>query len=107
MTFGNILFGGLIGIVVDAASGATNQYPDAVTITMIPAAFATVEERDRFFDEMKATLLREAAEVRERIGKLCRPETCASELAAAEAGTQAKLAEMDQRRMHVPVRGAQ
>ena len=33
MTFGNILFGGLIGVVVDAASGATHEYPPLVTIT--------------------------------------------------------------------------
>jgi hypothetical protein len=104
MTFGNILFGGLIGIVVDAASGAANQYPDAVTITMIPEGFATAEDRDRFFDAMKATLLSESAEVKERIGKLCRPEACAAELAAADAGMQAKLAEIEQRRVSAPVR---
>jgi hypothetical protein len=105
MTFGNILFGGLIGVVVDAASGAMNQYPDAVTITLIPEEFPTAAARDRFFDEMQATLLREAAEVKERIVKVCRPEDCATELAAADAGMQSKLAEVEQRRRLARVRG--
>jgi hypothetical protein len=99
MTFGNILFGGLIGLAVDAASGAMNKYPDMVTITLIPEEFLTPDARDRFFDAMKATLLRESAEVKERIAKVCRPEQCASELAAADAGTQAKLAEIEQKRL--------
>ena len=36
ITFGNILFGGLIGIAVDAASGAMHEYPAMVTIQLIP-----------------------------------------------------------------------
>ena len=32
-TFGNIILGGLIGIAVDAASGAMHEYPAKVTIT--------------------------------------------------------------------------
>ena len=34
MTLGNILFGGIIGVGVDAASGALNEYPSSVTIRM-------------------------------------------------------------------------
>ena len=86
MTFGNILFGGVIGIVVDAASGAINKYPDMVTITMVPEEFADAWTRDQFFESMKATLLRESAEVKDRIAKSCRQESCASQLAAADAG---------------------
>ena len=85
MTFGNILFGGLIGVAVDAASGAMHEYPAMVTITMIPEEFASIAERDAFFEKMKATLVQEAAEVKERINKQCRDTQCASELAAAEA----------------------
>ena len=33
-TFGNILAGGLIGVVADAASGANNSYPETVIIEM-------------------------------------------------------------------------
>ena len=36
MTAGNILVGGVIGLGVDAASGAINKYEPEVTVTMTP-----------------------------------------------------------------------
>lgn len=36
MSAGNIVFGGVIGLGVDAASGAINKYPDLVTVAMTP-----------------------------------------------------------------------
>ncbi len=36
MTAGNVIFGGVIGLGVDAASGAMNKYPDVVTVAMSP-----------------------------------------------------------------------
>lgn len=117
MTFGNIIFGGLIGIAVDAASGATHEYPPIVTITLEPKEFGSATERDAFFERMKQTLQREAAEVRERVQKDCQrkssaqPATaatriCDTELAAVDAGTQTKLAEIEQRRLAAKVAGA-
>jgi len=35
-TAGNVLIGGVIGIGVDAASGAMNEYPTTITIPMSP-----------------------------------------------------------------------
>lgn len=69
MTFGNILFGGLIGVAVDAASGAMHEYPAQVTITLIPEQFDTAAARDAFFEKMKATLMQESKEVKERIAR--------------------------------------
>ena len=34
MTAGNILFGGIIGLGIDAASGAMNQYPPNITLAL-------------------------------------------------------------------------
>lgn len=36
MTLGNVIFGGLIGVAVDASSGAMNQYPSSITIILSP-----------------------------------------------------------------------
>jgi hypothetical protein len=36
MAAGNVIFGGVIGLGVDAASGALNKYPDVVTVAMVP-----------------------------------------------------------------------
>ncbi|MBF0137522.1 MAG: hypothetical protein H7833_12415 [Magnetococcus sp. DMHC-1] len=40
-TFANILIGGGIGILVDAASGAAQQYPDQIVIWMEPEKFTS------------------------------------------------------------------
>jgi uncharacterized protein YceK len=37
-TVGNILLGGIIGLGVDAATGAINEYPHAFQVPMIPAS---------------------------------------------------------------------
>ena len=36
MAAGNVIFGGVIGLGVDAASGALNKYPDMITVAMTP-----------------------------------------------------------------------
>jgi hypothetical protein len=36
MAAGNVLFGGVVGLGVDAMSGAMNKYPDMVTVAMTP-----------------------------------------------------------------------
>jgi uncharacterized protein YceK len=98
MTLGNILLGGPIGIAIDAVSGAMAQYPEAVTITMLPEQFATVAERDAFFDRMRSMLAQEEAAVRDRIDRTCQRGNCDSEREAAQAETQRKLAEIERRR---------
>jgi len=104
MTFGNILLGGLIGVAVDAASGAMHEYPSMVKITLIPEEFADAAQRDAFFDRMKAQLRMEVAEVKERTQKVCRPEACANELAAVDAGMNSQLADIERRRLQAKVR---
>jgi uncharacterized protein YceK len=42
MAFGNILFGGLIGVGVDISTGAAYDYPALMTIPMQPAVMASV-----------------------------------------------------------------
>jgi hypothetical protein len=107
MTFGNLLFGGIVGVVVDAASGAMNQYPESVTITLIPEEFASIKERDAFFDRMRASLEQEAAEVQERVSKACREYDCPKELAAAKKATADKIAEIEQKRTLAKIRSEQ
>jgi len=50
MTFGNIILGGLIGLAVDASSGAINEYPPSITIVLPPRKFVSIEDRDAYFD---------------------------------------------------------
>lgn len=48
-TFGNILYGGTLGLLVDTSSGAINEYPRAVTVLMtrIPRPGERPEETER------------------------------------------------------------
>lgn len=57
MTLGNILLGGVIGVVVDAASGAMMKYPESVTFTLIPTMFDSEATRDKFFADMRDSFL--------------------------------------------------
>jgi hypothetical protein len=59
MTFGNILFGGLIGVGVDAATGAACQYPSLIPVPMDCGFDA--DQRPLQSEDMAANL-REAVE---------------------------------------------
>jgi hypothetical protein len=105
MTFGNIIFGGLIGVAVDAASGAMHEYQPLITITLTPKEFASDAERDAFFAAMKAEFLNEAKEVTARIEKQCNPQIdCDSQLRAAEMAKEARLADIEKKRLLATVK---
>jgi hypothetical protein len=106
MTLGNILLGGVIGVVVDAASGAMMKYPESVTFTLIPKMFDSEAARDKFFADMRDTFLAEYAEVVARIKSKCTPDACENELKAAEAGRDSRLAEIEKRRLLAKVKPA-
>jgi len=99
MTFGNILFGGLIGVAIDAGSGAMNNYEPSVTLTLIPSSFGSDAQRDAFFENMKAQLTTQSDQVVERIKKKCSGSACDAQLKAAASARQAKLAEIETKRL--------
>lgn len=104
MTLGNILLGGIIGVAVDAASGALAKYPESVTFTLVPKVFDSDEARDKFFGDMRDAFLAEYSEVVARIKASCKPENCDNELKAAEAGRASRLAEIEKRRLLAKVK---
>lgn len=55
-TIGNLLLGGIVGIVVDASSGANNKYPDRVVVVLTPESFPDEPSRDRHFEAVKERL---------------------------------------------------
>jgi len=97
-TFGNILFGGLVGIVVDAASGASAEYEPTVTIALVPASFSTTAARDEFFDRRREEFRAESQRVKERITKMCTEPDCARQLKEAEVQEAAGLARIEEQR---------
>jgi hypothetical protein len=107
MTFGNILLGGLIGVIVDVASGATAQYDPSVSIRLTPAEFDNPQSRDKFFDQQKATLIVQAKLVRERIVGACRTTDCDAQLRLATEEEQRALARIESMRTSARVKSSQ
>ncbi len=98
MTAGNILFGGIIGLMVDAGSGAAHQYPEEVLIALVPIRFASEEERDAFYEKIRTEVLARYDESRERITSECKDDACQEQLKQLEATKQKRLAELERRR---------
>jgi len=104
MTLGNILLGGLIGIAVDAASGAMMKYPGSVKYTLIPVSFPTAGARDAYFARLRETLLKEGKEAEDAIQKRCvTPEACTQQLKAAAAATKIGLEGLEAKRQLVKI----
>lgn len=56
MVLGNILVGGLIGVAIDAASGAAEKFPDSISILLDPNTFESFRHLDRWHDLRKKKL---------------------------------------------------
>ena len=53
-TLGNVILGGGIGLVVDAASGAAQEYPDEVTLWLEPNTFPSAAAKDAWMAKRDA-----------------------------------------------------
>jgi hypothetical protein len=106
MTLGNVILGGLVGVAVDAASGAMSKYEANVKVTMIPASFKTEAERDEFFDRTREELLAQHDRAVKEIEKHCGdPSNCEEKLKKAEKERDSKLAYLEIKRQEVTISG--
>jgi len=48
--YGNIMFGGLIGVAIDHESGQNREYPPLIKVFLEPEKFASKEERNAFYN---------------------------------------------------------
>jgi hypothetical protein len=106
MTFGNILFGGIIGVAIDAGSGAMHKYKPSVHVTLFPEEFETEVSRDQFFDTENARIESEAAKAVALIRKKCVPDQvdqCDKTVAAIENERDAQIAELEAKRAQAKI----
>lgn len=96
-TLGNVLLGGVIGLGVDAASGALNDYPPSVALTLIPTAFEDDLERDRFFRQRLSDLEESRERVAATIEQDCEAneDECERRLKKAEDAFAETLARLE------------
>ena len=100
MTLGNALIGGVIGIAVDAASGAMTDYDDGVKIALIPETFPSEEKRDEFFDKLTGDVETRHAKEVEQIRSSCGADKtrCERKLKVADDAQAKQLATLEDQR---------
>ena len=100
MTFGNIIFGGVVGLAIDAGSGAMHEYPESVTIVLAPKSFSAESGRDAFFDRQRTRIEREAAEAAEQLRQSCdeQRQDCESLARTIDEARDAELRELEGQR---------
>lgn len=105
-TLGNAILGGLIGIAIDASSGAANKYPDNIKVRLMPVAFRDEEERDAFFAILKADIIKDADQELAKALRDCQnqatpnnsrpePQQCDAERAKIEEARDNRIKEVD------------
>lgn len=108
MTFGNILFGGLIGVGIDASSGAMNEYPSSVTIALAPEEFSSVSEKNIYFRRQREIVEAEAEETLTDVRNNCNDSSdadCQKAIEAVEDSRDERLAELKVERARARVAG--
>jgi hypothetical protein len=94
-TLGNIVIGGVIGVAIDASSGAMHEYQGSFQMNLSPEQFASVAQRDAFFDAWRADVAREAEKTSQEIAKTCSGAQCEDLVRQAEGQVEVALAEIE------------
>ncbi|MBP0494125.1 hypothetical protein [Roseomonas indoligenes] len=102
VVLGNILIGGIVGLVVDASTGAIAKYPDTVQLTLVSAGFASPEARAAYFGDRAATIRREADERVAQMRRNCGSSGCESQVSDATANRDRSLAQLEDLRQKTP-----
>ncbi len=117
MTVGNAIIGGIIGVAVDAASGAMAKYPENLNILLTPTTFPTTEARDAHYERVKAEVNKrwdswsvraatkcEEDQIRSAAGKSSdKSADCATQKAEFEAKRQAELQDLETKRLNAKI----
>lgn len=99
MTFGNILFGGIIGFGVDAASGAMTEYEEMVTVRLIPQEFQSTAERDAYFNTLREEVAAQSTKAVEEAAKHCSGQAdCDKKRGFVEKGRDNALSDIEAKR---------
>ena len=106
--WGNILFGGVVGAVIDGSRGAGKKFPPQVLVVLEPESFADVAERDAFFDYKKSLITEQWSEPVARTEKKCDRNkvprsTFCNKLDSIIEERDAKLAELENERLQATI----
>ncbi|NIV75241.1 MAG: hypothetical protein GWN37_10485 [Gammaproteobacteria bacterium] len=79
-TFGNLLLGGVVGVAIDAASGAAQKYPPQIIVWLEPVEWESEAQREQW--------LKEKREFEVAMGQTTASETPDSEASNVNGGEQ-------------------
>ena len=103
-TLGNIILGGLIGIAIDAGSGAMHEYPASVFVRLQPEEFINQVERDEYFDGLVAEINGNTDKIAEGRTYSCNSSTCDKKLKKLNEQRDKELAGIESARNNAKVR---
>jgi hypothetical protein len=105
-TIGNVIAGGIVGVMVDAASGANNKYPERMLVVMMPSSFPDDAARDRYFNVLKERIQSKSEAEIKRINDNCSStnrEICQLESRQVAELRDKALLEVDRKRADASV----
>ncbi len=105
-TVGNLLLGGLVGVAIDAASGANNKYPERVMVILTPASFPNDEARDAHFAGIRQRIDSGANTEIQLVNSRCSStnrEICTIEAKQISDARDKALTDLDRRRLAAKV----
>lgn len=102
-TLGNVILGGIVGIVVDAGSGAMHQYQPEISMKLLPESFGSEESRDAYFNGWRDDLLSKSEKTKAEIAGKCSKTECEKLLIAVDTKTREALAEVEASRQRAKI----
>ena len=108
-TAGNIIAGGVVGLAVDAASGANFNYPQSVYFQMAPVSFTSETEREQFFAAAEDRINQEYAPNIAKVKEKCertKDEDCFA-LTTLEERRDAQLADLQSKKQQARIEASQ
>jgi len=97
-TLGNLLIGGVVGLVVDAGSGALHEYQPEISLKLLPESFESEESRDTFFDTWRDEVMSQSESARAAIAGKCAKDQCDKLLQKADEKAQQAFTEVESSR---------
>ncbi len=101
--FGNIIFGGVIGILIDAATDSGEIYPPRIAIVLEPEGFRSTTARDEWFDRRRTMLEERWEQTVSDFRDNCIGGDCAAEVSEAKKNRDKQLARLEEKRLRAKV----
>ena len=102
-TLGNAILGGIVGIVIDAGSGAMHEYQPEISMKLLPESFGSIDSRDAYFDAWRADVLAQSERAKTQIAGKCSKDQCEKLLKKADEKTEEALTEVESSRKRATI----